>query len=107
MDERNLVLEPEQDPFAAVLACGDLSQVMTAIDLEDERAWNTMAFEEPMSDAIQFLRVSAAWRKQCRERGQGAGPDWPSPAPAGAEKNIQHGGPATRRDHPRPRHRTE
>ena len=75
MNERNLVLEPEQGPFAPVLARGDFSQVMTATDLEDKKAWNTMALEEPVSDAIQFLRVRAAWRKECRERGQGAAAD--------------------------------
>jgi hypothetical protein len=60
MDEGNLVLEPEQGPFAPVLAGGDFSQVMTATDLDDEKAWNTMALEEPVSDVIQFLRVTAA-----------------------------------------------
>ena len=44
MDEGNLVLEPEQDPFAPVLAGGDFSQVMTAVNLKNDRTWNTMAF---------------------------------------------------------------
>jgi len=60
MNKRNFVFEPEQGPFTPILASGNLPHVARAADFQDKQAGNTMALEELVSDAIQFLRVSAA-----------------------------------------------
>jgi hypothetical protein len=60
LNKRNFVLKPEQGPLAPVLARGNLPHVARATDFQDKQARNTMAFEELMSDGIQFLRVCAA-----------------------------------------------
>ena len=52
MDKRDFVLEPEQGPFAPVLAGGNLPHVARATDFHDKQAGNTMASEEFVSDAI-------------------------------------------------------
>ena len=45
MNKRDLVLKPEQGPFAPILASGNLPHVARAADFQDEHAGNTMASE--------------------------------------------------------------
>jgi len=54
LNKCDFVLNPEQGPFAAILACSNLVQAVSVTDLQDKKARNTMALEELESDAISI-----------------------------------------------------
>lgn len=70
MDESDLVLDPEQGPFAPIVTGRDLAEILRAADLQDRLAGNAVALEKAASDACQIPGDGAAADKQGAELGK-------------------------------------
>lgn len=57
VNKRDFAFNPKQDPLAPILACGDLSQIVGVVDLQDGRAWNAEALQELLRHTANVVRI--------------------------------------------------
>ena len=68
-NERNFILYPKQQPFAAILAYGNVALVVSAIDVQDGQARNAMALQILAGEVEDLLRAAVARQGERRQSG--------------------------------------